>query len=459
MTVLTSPADILVYFPALMRNLASVVLLLGVTACGGTDPSASGVFPTAGFLGRQVRVEISGDATEWGASSKVSFGEGVTVDSVTVASPTALFADITIAPTAPIGLRDVVVTGGDNVTLKQAFEIESPITVTVRGTAAQGAVAVVDIVNHDFDTPFDTSSSGDGFFSPLVFTGVTATAGTGTRLQISDVSPYGMSATLLVDIDAQSGPLNIESGPTGATTQFPLGADIAIAARTAMPLTAGTPATASSTKGYESFLYEFTPAMFPALARFQASTTGMGSPSIAVLPASGHFADLVGTGADQRQVAKTSGKFYAVLFDLSGEFGSYSIKAGSAQLTIAADTEPGNNAANGATACTLPCLVEGAALTTKTDEDWFKFTSGANDAGKKVRVRTLPGDDFTDTLVDVTNAAGNTSLGGPSSDSGYHENFLSAVIAATTTYGIHISASPEWADDTQTHYDALIYLE
>lgn len=442
-----------------MRNLASLALILGLAACGGTDPSASGVFPAAGFLGRHVRVEISGDATEWGASSKVNFGEGITVDSVTVASPTALFADITIAPTAPLGLRDVVVTGGDNVTLKQAFEIASPITVTVRGTAAQGAIAVVDIVNHDFDTPFDTSTTGDGFFSPLVYTGVTATAGTGTRLQIASVSPYGMQADLLIDIDAASGPLNIESGPTGAATQFPLGANIEIAARTAMPLTAGTPTTATAAKGYESFLYEFTPAMFPALARFQASTSGMGSPSIAVLPASGHFADLLGTGADQRQVAKASGKFYAVLFDLSGESGGYSIKAGSALLTVAADTEPGNSTSAGATACTLPCLVENAQLATKTDEDWFKFTSGANDAGKKVRIRTLPGDDFTDTRVDLQLATNNSTVGGPSSDSGYHENFLSAVIAATTGYQVRIYASPEWADDTQTHYDALIYLE
>ena len=141
-----------------MRKLPIVVMILGLAGCAGTDPSASGVFPTAGFLGRSVRVEISGDATAWGASSKVSFGEGITVDSVTVASPTALFADITIADTAPVGLRDVVVTGGDNVTLKQAFEIESPITITLRGSLAQGSIATVDVVNHDFDTPFDTTS-------------------------------------------------------------------------------------------------------------------------------------------------------------------------------------------------------------------------------------------------------------------------------------------------------------
>lgn len=440
-----------------MRRLSILMLLVGATACGGTDPSASGVFPAAGFLGRSVRVQISGDATEWGASTKVNFGEGVTVDSVAVASPTALFADITIADTAPLGLRDVVVTGGDNVTLKAAFEIESPITVSIRGSAAQGGVAVLDVVNHDFDTPFDTTTTGDGFFTPLEYVGIDATAGNGVRVQVDNVTPFGMSATLLIDTDAQSGPLKILSGAIGATqTSFPLGTDLTIAARTAMPLTAGTNATANSTKPMESFLYEFTPAAFPALARFQVSTSGNGSPGIAVLPASGHFADLLGTGADQRQVAKTAGKFYAVLYDLSGETGAYTIRAGSAMLTLAADTEPGNNTQGGATACALPCLVQNATIPSAADQDWFTFTAVAGDVGKKVRVRTLPGDAQTDTRVEVL--AGATSLGGPSGDSGYHENWLSGAIPAAGPISTKIYASPEY-DASQTHYDALIYLE
>lgn len=439
-----------------MRRL-SILLLLGATACGGTDPSASGVFPSAGFLGRKVRVEISGDATEWGASSKVSFGEGVTVDSIAVASPTALFADITIADTAPVGLRDVVVTGGDNVTLKQAFEIESPITVTFRGTVAQGGIAALDVVNHDFDTPFDTTSTGDGFFTPLVFTGIDATAGNGVRVQVDNVTPFGLTATLLIDTDAQTGPLKIVSGGAGATqTSFPLGADLTVAARTAMPLTAGMNATATSTKPVESFLYEFTPATFPALARFQASTTGDGSPGIAVLPASGHFADLLGTAADQRQVAKTAGKFYAVLYDLSGETGVYTIRAGSAMLTIAADTEPGNNTQGGATACAMPCLVQNASLASSTDLDWFVFTAVAADVGKKVHVITQPGDPRTDTQVEVL--AGATSLRGPSDDNDYHENWLSNAITAAGAISTKIYAS-EMFDAAHKTYDALIYLE
>ncbi len=442
-----------------MRNLSILVLLLGATACGGTDPSASGVFPSAGFLGRSVRVEISGDATEWGASSKVSFGEGITVDSVTVASPTALFADITIAANAPIGLRDVVITGGDNATLKQAFDVESPITITLKGNAAQGSVALVDVVNHDFDTPFDTTSTGDGLFSPLVFTGITALAGTGVRVQISDVSPYSISAALFIDTDAKSGPLTFSSGPTDDVTAFPLGADLAIAARTAMPLTAGTNAIGAATKPYESYLYEYTPAAVPSLARFQAATAGDGAPRLAILPASGHFDDLLGQGADKRVIAKTATKFYVIMYDLSGVIGSSTLRPTSLTLTAAAaETEPNNTAVTGNT-LTLPAFIEGATLSSDLDEDWFKLTSAAGDAGKKIHVLTLAGDDFTDTVVDVKNAAGAVSLGGPSSDSNYHEDFTSTAIAASTNYTVQVTASTEAFDVSQNHYTLVVFLE
>lgn len=444
-----------------MRRL-SILLLVGATACGGTDPSASGVFPSAGFLGRKVRVEISGDATEWGASSKVSFGEGVTVDSVAVASPTALFADITIADTAPVGLRDVVVTGGDNVTLKQAFEIESPISVTVRGTAAQGSIAVLDVVNHDFDTPFDTTTTGDGFFTPLVYTGIDATAGNGVLVSIDTVTPYGLSATILIDTDAQSGPLKIASGQPGATsTSFALGADLTIAARTATPLTAGTNVTATLAKPYESFLYEYTAAAVPSMARLQSSTGGDGSPRLAILPASGHFQDLLAQGNDKHLLSRTPTKFYVVMFDLSGEIGTSTLRPSSVTLPAAsaeAEGANGNNTAATANAVTLPAFIDNATLLDDADQDWFKFTSGAGDAGKKVRVVTFPGDLRADPVVEVKSANGNTSLGGPSSDSDYHEDFLSNAIAASTGYTVAVTPS-EVFDPSYTHYALVVVLE
>ena len=91
----------------------------------------------------------------------------------------------------------------------------------------------------------------------------------------------------------------------------------------------------------------------------------------------------------------------------------------------------------------MPCLVELAQLTTATDVDWLKFTTGMMDNGKKVRVRTLPGDDFTDTIVEVFGANGTTSLAGPSSDGGYHENFLfPTAVSASTPYTVRSRRRP-----------------
>src|SRR5438874_12208682 len=125
-----------------MRKLGLVLLLGGsLFGCSDNDPTpvpptpptpnANGVFPSSAFLGRKAHVEISGDNTNWTAATTVSFGASVTVDKVTVASPTDLFADITIAGTATPGMTDVVVTdGASTFTLTQAFQLKAPISIS-----------------------------------------------------------------------------------------------------------------------------------------------------------------------------------------------------------------------------------------------------------------------------------------------------------------------------------------
>src|SRR5438067_11421401 len=116
-----------------MRKLGLVLLLGGsLFGCSDNDPTpvpptqtANGVFPSSAFLGRKAHVEISGDNTNWTAATTVSFGASVTVDKVSVASPTDLFADITIDAAATPGLRDVTITdGGASFTLMQAFDLQ-----------------------------------------------------------------------------------------------------------------------------------------------------------------------------------------------------------------------------------------------------------------------------------------------------------------------------------------------
>ena len=73
-----------------MKNLGYFLVAVTVIGCGSDDAGpgdAAGVFPDNGFIGRTLRVEISGDTTTWDQSASVSFGAGVTTKNVELVSP------------------------------------------------------------------------------------------------------------------------------------------------------------------------------------------------------------------------------------------------------------------------------------------------------------------------------------------------------------------------------------
>jgi len=443
---------------------ALVLALPTVVACGESyDSSVSGVFPSSAFLGRSMRVEISGDVTEWKAGATVNFGPGVTVSNVAVASPTALFADIQIAPDAEPGLRDVTVeSGGSTQVLAQAFQLESAISLKFRGSLAQGSIAAFTIVNRDFETPFDTTATGDGFFTPLEYTNTSITASNGVLLSVGSVEPYTITGTAFFDVDAAPGPLQVNSGPAGEEIVSALGVNLEVAARTATALTNGMATPGNVAGAFESALYEFTPTGSPALATFAVSSTSMAAaPGVALLPASGKFADLMSYGATGAVVQPTAEKVYAVYFDQDGGSGyNYSIKASGQMLTPMAEAEPNNTPAAAQNAATMPVLVTGATLANVDDEDWITINITAAEAGKRIRVVTTGDDPLTDTVVEVQKPNGD-AFGGPSADRGYHENHTSPVIPAATlgAYRVKISASVEYFESSHNAYVAAIWVE
>lgn len=456
-----------------MRKLGLLVLAVGLSttmACSddketqvvNTTPTANGVFPASGFLGRKLRVEVSGDATTWTSAATATFGDGITVDQVSLASPTSIFADITILPTATPGMRDVSVTDGSTtVTLTQAFEITSPIEVAWQGTVAQGSVAVFTVINHDFDNPFDDTSTGDGFFTPLVYTNIAFTSPAGVTMSVSSVAAYKIQGVALIDIDAQPGPLDIQSGPPGGTiVDSPLGTNLDVTARTATPLTAGTPIDGNVANAYDTDLYSYQPTGTTTLDTF-TSTSTTGGPGVIVLPASGHFSDLIAF-APSVQAVGHGGSYYLINWDNTGTPSySYSISATSLALNAVDEVEPGNNTAAGAQVATLPFLLNNASMSSSTDQDWVKLTVTAADvtAGKGIHVRTLPGDPLTDTWVDVYGPGNPTAANelGPSDDLDYHEDFTATPTAAGT-YFVKIYASSVF-DSSHMPYLGLITLE
>jgi hypothetical protein len=443
-----------------MRFVLALALLPVVACGGGEDASVSGVFPSSAFLGRKVRVEISGDVTSWKAGATVDFGAGVTVNSVSVASPTALFADITVAPDAAPGLRDVTVNSGGKFTLAQAFQLESAITLKVNGTLAQGSIATFAINNHDFNTPFDDTSTGDGFFTPIEYTNTSIQSPAGTQFSISSVTPYAITGTLFVDTNATAGKFVVDSGLEADAVTSELGEDLKIEARTATALTANTPAGGTVAKPFDSALYEFTPGAGPVLATLNATATGSASqPGLAILGSSGTFDDFLAYSNANNFVQMTPSKLYAIYFDNGGGAGySFSVKANSQMLTAANEVEPNNTVGTANAASVMPFLLKTATLASATDVDWIKVTVSAANVGKKIHVITTGNDPQTDTVLQVFQANGTTAFGAASSDSNYHEDLVTAAVTTAGDYMVKVTAS-EYFTATHNTYMAAVWFE
>jgi len=95
--------------------LVLALVLAGLPGMGGPAavlaqpaPSITSVTPNSGLMNSTMSVTINGSSLS--NTTAVDFGSGITVDSFAVTSNTTIAADITIAPKAGAGPRDVTVT-------------------------------------------------------------------------------------------------------------------------------------------------------------------------------------------------------------------------------------------------------------------------------------------------------------------------------------------------------------
>jgi hypothetical protein len=92
-------------------------------------PGATRALPESGRRGSTLSVIVLGSGFVQGLTS-VSFGDGISVNSVTVVFWTSLSANITIAPDAALGPRNVTVTnpapGGGTFIMNDGFHVQTP---------------------------------------------------------------------------------------------------------------------------------------------------------------------------------------------------------------------------------------------------------------------------------------------------------------------------------------------
>ncbi|HZS40920.1 MAG TPA: hypothetical protein VFF06_29000, partial [Polyangia bacterium] len=308
---MAKPSLVIAAGPALF---AAVVAFAGCAPpAAPLEPSVSSISPPLVFLARTVDVHLAGFATHWSDATTVDFGDGVTVNRVTAASATALTANVTVAPGAAVGKRDVVVSDGAvREPFKATFEIAPPIKVTLEGVEAQGSIFTLHADNLDLANLFDTTSVTMGFFGPPVFVNLAIAAPAGAQLQISSVTPFAVDATVLVDVNAPPAvaDLDVVSGPPGgAQTHFPAPAALDVRARAAAALPAG--ATRGTVeRAFDSSLFAFAPPAGAAIQDLDARVSGAGPvPAIAVLPKSGAFADLLSFGKRATLVSASADPF------------------------------------------------------------------------------------------------------------------------------------------------------
>jgi hypothetical protein len=210
-----------------------------------SSPTILSVTPSTVAAGATRNVTISGGLTHFAAGSSVAnLGAGVTVNSVTVSSPTSAVANVTVAAGATVGFRDVTVaTGGElaaeNVTGPLLVAAATPALPRLTGAspAAGARGATVDVAITGADTAFAAgtsvaSVSGSGV--QVLSTTVTSPTAAVARLQIAGNAPLGFRD------------LKVTTGTQEATLLD--GFEVTAPAASGQPPTAGSGGSSTSTR-------------------------------------------------------------------------------------------------------------------------------------------------------------------------------------------------------------------
>jgi hypothetical protein len=431
---------------------------------GVVNPSVSAVIPPLAFLSRTIDVTISGFGTTWTSQTTVDFGTNITVNSVSVASPTALVANITVADNATLGTRDVTVTEGTSALKYQgAFRVQSPIKVAPSGPFLQGSVVLSTVNQLDFSSPFDATAVGN-FLTGYTYPNVNPAAMDGLTLSVNPVEPFAATLLALTDVKAAAGKkmLDLVSGTGTALTHNPNPDAIDVQARAPEPLAPNTPLNATVQNAYDSHLYSVTPD--PGGAKvFQITVKAWSeanNPMFILLPPSGSYKDLISFATGTLHATDKTDPFFVVYWDNTGAFGyDYTVEALQIDVTGVHDTSNNTSAAQAVVIPSLPAAVLDGDFVVPSHHSWFQFTAAAGDIGKQVHVSTV-GDSATDTVVDILGADGTTSMGGPSSDQQFYEDLLSTPIAAAGTIYVKVYPSSSSSYDPKHHtWQAVIRLK
>jgi hypothetical protein len=161
-------------------------------------PTILSVTPSAGAIGTTENVTISGGATHFAAGNAANFGTGVTVNHLTVTSPTSAVANVTVTAGATLGFHDVTLGGVTDPSLQGPFLVTAPAPPFPRLASASPAVgergATVDVTLTGTSTAFANGTSRasiSGTGVQVLSTTVSSPTRAVARLKIAANAPLG----------------------------------------------------------------------------------------------------------------------------------------------------------------------------------------------------------------------------------------------------------------------------
>lgn len=190
-----------------------VASLANAFTVGAGSPVISLVNPNSGQQGQTLNVALTGQFTSFVQNTTVvSFGAGITVNSVTVTNPTSLTANISIAIGASAGSRTLsVTTGAEVVSLANGFTVAPASGPQISDfhpkTAPVGTLIAVTGTNLQ-------PASG----SPQV----TLAAQAGGSMQAPVSSFTATSIQFVIPTGAATGPVTVRAGTQSASSATPL---------------------------------------------------------------------------------------------------------------------------------------------------------------------------------------------------------------------------------------------
>ncbi|MBZ5625370.1 MAG: carboxypeptidase regulatory-like domain-containing protein [Acidobacteriia bacterium] len=196
----------------------------------------TGTTPGVGSQGQTLTVQISATKSHFASgTSTASFGSGVAVNSLTVTSPTAVSASVTISPAATVGYRHVSVTTGVETatdTSNGSFLVASPLSAIAElnsvapNTGTKGQTGLPITITGQ-NTHFAAGTSVLNFSNPgITVTSLTVNSTTSASATINIATTAGLgfsdvlmttggeTATLLSGFQVLTAPPVVQTGIT-----------------------------------------------------------------------------------------------------------------------------------------------------------------------------------------------------------------------------------------------------